>query len=314
MSPSRRLVKKLRDAVEAGCVEPKSVRGDVEAILKNAAKIVDNRGRRIVSDSEIQEATIELFGLPAYPCFIGGPSYRPRSMDRYCVAVTSLSPSDKSIERQAAALDSWKRFGLTVHSIQRSSEMDLLRSRYRQVDHWSISNVEVGCYSRETQPIKSLVAIAREVGTILLINSDIEIYGSQSEIVQRIAGDKRLVVGIRFNYKPNPGFRAVREKYGLDAFVLTPEMAASLPDSPLSIGKPVWDYWLPAHFRKLGYAMDFIGLPLFFHQKHALGWNDEEWMFGGRWLESHYGDEFTVNDCVGFRRSLPFPPVGGPDD
>ncbi len=88
---------------------------------------------------------------------------------------------------------------------------------------------------------------AREIGqTILLINSDIEIHGEQRVIREAI--ETGVLVGIRHDYK-DQWWTGSRFIWGLDAFSFTPEQAAELPYDPYCIGKPVWDYWLPQHFR-----------------------------------------------------------------
>jgi hypothetical protein len=70
---------------------------------------------------------------------------------------------------------------------------------------------------------------------------------------------------------------------------MTPEMAETVPDLPFTIGQPVWDYWLPHHFRSLGYAFHWLREPLLFHVRHDVQWSRQDWVQGSVWLREHYG-------------------------
>jgi hypothetical protein len=231
---------------------------------------------------------------PEYPC---------GSFDQHAIAVTSLSPSEASIERQSKAVESWVKFGLTIVSVNQASEMPKLKRLYPQVSRW------IRCKER-VPLIRTLATVAVKLDrTILLINSDIEIYGQHERLAKHLADPLSQTVGIRFNYANNDYESSVIEPHGLDVFSFTPAMARSLPVSPLCIGKPVWDYWVPCHFRSLGYEFQFIGEPMFFHSKHDIQWSGEDWMTGARWLEANYPSEFSVASCVEFRRTFPYPPT-----
>jgi hypothetical protein len=241
----------------------------------------------------------------------GPPTSTGRKVTEF-LAVTSLSRLPHHMTRQTLCLDSWKAFGLDVVAVNTTDEIEELRERYPQVDQWIESNqtaVEFEAIgdTKRTQYINTLVDVAVILDRpVLIINSDVELYGDKSAIVDRM-GERRLVVGIRWNYSGKEYALAEREKWGLDAFVMTPEMVQTLPRLPFAIGRPVWDYWLPKHFIDLGYTMEFIGDPMLYHHRHQLHWSREEWQLAASWLCDAY---VTYCDYSGvdFRSSLPFPP------
>ncbi len=98
-----------------------------------------------------------------------------------------------------------------------------------------------------------------------------------------------------------------REPWGLDVFVLSPEMAESLPELDFAIGRPVWDYWLPMHFRELGYDFNFIGEKLFFHMTHPVHWSQQSWYLGAKWLDQEYGQLLDMASEE-FRNEFPYGP------
>jgi hypothetical protein len=194
-----------------------------------------------------------------------------------CVAVTSLSPNPERAERQALCMQSWRNIGLEVITVD-----------------------------TESKPrIKAMTDAGAATGLpFLLINSDIEIYGDHTAIDEALALPDRLSIGIRYNHDAGSNRRrSQREGAGLDCFLLTPEMAETIPDLPFMIGMPVWDYWLPYHFRRLGYAFHWIGEPLFFHATHEIQWSREDWVRGSSWLNDHYGVDLEYGSTT-FRESL----------
>ena len=229
-------------------------------------------------------------------------------MDDCAVAVTSLSLLPNHLAVQARCLDTWRRSGLTIHSKNRSDEIELLRDLYPQVSQWHVCDkVPTEYKTTRTQSIHALAQTAAETGQrIMLINSDIEIHGEQRIIREAVATG--VMVGIRHDYAEN-WWQGSRFVWGLDVFSFTPEQALALPYAPFSIGKPVWDYWLPQHFRSIGQRMNFVGEPLFFHKLHPTNWSEAEWNMGAGWFADRFGFMRTQPESVEFRKSLPYPPM-----
>lgn len=227
---------------------------------------------------------------------------KPRGYcDRHFVAVTSLAP--RRCPRQTAALDSWIEFGLTVHAVNTAAEIDTLRPLYPQVDHWHASEDQAVGLSKRTATINSLADIAAKINhTVLLINSDCEAYGNPGVLVEQMR-DKTLTMGIRHNYLESRHVGAVRERWGLDAFVVTPDMARELPRLPFGIGVPIWDYWLPYHFRELGYDLSTVVPAWLYHRQHAPGWVRSDWVTGANVFSQHY-DYDMLNGSDAFRLSF----------
>ena len=259
------------------------------------------KAHNIVSTEHVQPAKPTITYEQCRALYLQQPS-----MDDCCVAVTSLSRLPNHLAVQSRCLDTWIRAGLTIHAKNRSEEVDELQALYPQVDHWHICDTVPTEYKTRTQSIHSLAQTAVATGQkILLINSDIEIHGEQRII--REAVDDAVLVGIRHDYQ-HYWWQGSRFVWGLDVFSFTPEQALALPYAPFSIGKPVWDYWLPQHFRSIGQRMNFVGEPLFFHKMHQTNWSEAEWITGAGWFADRFGFMRTQPESVVFRKSLPFPP------
>jgi hypothetical protein len=208
------------------------------------------------------------------------------------IAVTSLAPH--RLERQKDCLNSWKKFGLDVVSVNSQAEIDSMASDYPQVDKWAASEFDT------TPKINSLIDVADAEDTaVLVINADIAIYGDQSRLADLVA-NRKSAIGIRNNYESKPS-EATREKWGLDAFLIYPEQVASISKVDFAIGKPMWDYWLAEELETLG-DCDWIGEPYFFHRSHPVAWTQEECAAA----HDTYAKRFKPRDWAAWRRSKPF--------
>lgn len=216
------------------------------------------------------------------------------------VAVTSLSFLPKHREVQTRCLDSWRRFGLQIAAVNTPGEIEQLRPLYPQVARWRPSDDQSQFYSWPTQRINALCRAVTDQ-PFMVINSDIELHGPQQRLLDILHSGK-VGVGIRYNYQ-GQWWHGKREGWGIDAFLMRPEQAATLPDLPFAIGRPMWDYWLPYHFDQHKIAMEWIGEPLFFHAAHPVHWSQEDLQYGRRLLEETYGRK---EDWSTLRKRWPF--------
>jgi hypothetical protein len=209
------------------------------------------------------------------------------------VAVTSLAPH--RLDRQAVCLDSWKQLGLSIVSVNSQAEIENIGSEYSQVDQWIVAS-DPDC---KTQRINTLLDVATSLQTpILLINADIEIYGDQSRLVDLVS-QRKSAVGVRHNYDDHPGDAKV-EPWGIDAFLVYPDQVAKLSKVNFSIGKPMWDYWLPWELEKIS-KLEWITAPYFFHKSHELAWNAVECESAHK----DFADQFEAIDWNAWRSSRP---------
>jgi hypothetical protein len=181
--------------------------------------------------------------------------------------LTSLSPS--RIERQKYCLNSWQKYG-SIIAVQSSDEIDLIQSLFPEV------KLEVGSpsqsFSKPTPKITDIISYADEPS--LLINSDISIKEFDTNLWQY--EEKVLKIGIRHDYFPNNPYNKFKQKYGIDAFLIYPEMRELLPDLDFCIGCPGWDFWLPYH---LWFKHDYqIQIPKcrMLHELHPIGWTEQD--------------------------------------
>lgn len=243
--------------------------------------------------------------LPAIPqsrCVVTPTIPHATRFHGKCVAITSLNPNPARLGRQLKCLQSWLDIGLPVVVVNTAAEISNLKSQISGV-MWQPSEELTTDYDRQTIRVSALVNIGISIGLpFMLLNSDIEIQGRHEHITQALFNLGKLTIGVRWNYSGKLQ-AATSEPWGLDCFLMTPEMAKTLPQMPFGLGKPVWDYWLPLHFRELYYSFNWIVEPFFYHESHPIAWSQSEWLFGAETLRQQYGVSL-FHDSAAFRESL----------
>lgn len=226
-----------------------------------------------------------------------------------CNVITSMSPNPARLARQMTCIQSWIDIGLNVICLNTQAEIAQL---YFPPGVTPLASDDVSTsYDRPTQRVSALINAGIQTGLpFFLVNADIEINGHTQVIAAALAemvwgpsriADSKLTIGIRYNYDEITEPQI--EQWGLDLFGMTPDMARTLPQMPFGIGKPMWDYWLPLHFRERGVGFHWIREPFLFHKSHAIQWSDDEWKLGATVMESTYGYNMMEN-CLQFRQSL----------
>jgi FkbM family methyltransferase len=196
--------------------------------------------------------------------------------DRIC-ALTSLSPAPHQVAAQRAALQSWADADLEIHSFNHPSERDAIVSSY-DVDVLAVTRTTAHLFGRHYVPIKTMLdwAAGRE-GPVLIVNSDIVLRLARWELQRfRWASDGGLCCFVRYNHDGDLR-RAVREQYGIDAFLFSGRDASLFPDSDLSMGQPFWDFWVPQVFVSAGRRLAWVDFPAAFHQRHPAAWSWDAW-------------------------------------
>jgi hypothetical protein len=250
--------------------------------------------------------------LEMLPAFIASKSEPPYLDGPLPIAVTSLALRPLYLERQTVCLDSWKALGFHIVAVHLPHSD--ARKLYPQVDEWieepNYPLFTRGSYGEKpTVRIHSLFNVAtQKQSPVMVINSDIEI--SDTVQIRDAVARREVGVGIRKNHKPGMKSEAKIFSLGLDAFIVHPEHIADLPNLQFGLGKGMWDYWIPAHFRSTRTPMRFIAGP-FYHQEHPQQWTLDDWRMGVSWIRSHYGPQaFPEKEraSLAWRQLLPYGP------
>ena len=202
--------------------------------------------------------------------------------------VTSLSP--RRVDRQKKCIASWRNLDIEVIAVQSVGEVDEISGIYGDVPIIGTDLVGDRFNMPRCVRIKAMTNLAVDE-SVLILNSDIEIRSDKDVFLKRWEDgeDGELKVGIRWDQMPRS--RTARMfKWGIDAFLITPKIAADLPDIGMTLGAPAWDYWIPYHLvTKQQYRVTTYKDFSLVHETHNRQWSDASYQAGLKIMEEEYG-------------------------
>ena len=193
--------------------------------------------------------------------------------------VTSIAPH--RIERQQYCVATWQRHSNDIVSINTPQEIEKLQPLFSMI---SFRNGDTSTsFSKPTPKLTELIKVADT--STLLINSDISIKDNNLSLWNAEPGV--LKIGIRQDYYPNKPKKYL-QKYGIDAFLILPEMVPLIPDLDFCVGCPGWDFWLPYHlWSQHNYEIKVVSCD-FLHELHPIGWSKQDQISYRDRMTKHY--------------------------
>lgn len=194
--------------------------------------------------------------------------------------VSSVSP--KKPKRQYECIESWLVSGFHVILIQNEDEVGKCKEVYDLPVEWRTCSTP-----RPT--------ILEMLHTGIILNSDCEVSGEGPEF-----GDVPTGL-LRWNFEQ--GKPAREEEWGIDCWFIPKPYLKYIPDDlPYMIGKPFWDYAVPAFFQYNNQPIKIDHTPWILHELHPLNWSQDDWMIGYKYISAKLpGREYGTAE---FRRSI----------
>jgi hypothetical protein len=200
--------------------------------------------------------------------------FQRRATGRTVGVVTSFMP--RRIEAQRAALQSWRAAGLSVVSVNSRMEAAELREHFPDVTFKLIDQPIEDIRGRLFVPIRAMIQAAKESSADIcgIINSDIEFRGDESffDSVRREAPGA-LVFGNRIDVADAAATSGKAFRNGYDFFFWSRENSDLFEETPMMLGLPWWDFWLPLHAHSQGLKIKRVVTSGMVHLLHPIGWD-----------------------------------------
>lgn len=181
--------------------------------------------------------------------------------------ITSLAPSHKNKEAQLNAVESWKKTGHRIVSVNHASEIELLKEY--DVEFIEPEKTGFELFDKHYIPISEILKIIIKEGSGIILNSDIILTGLPE------FGTEALIFS-RYDYETDIS-NAEIFRSGYDGFYLTKEHCLTLPESKLCLGQCHWDYWLPVMLISKRIKISRPTTPYLYHKKHHLQYDMISW-------------------------------------
>lgn len=240
-----------------------------------------NEWLKTIYDTICRKTNKQLLSKDQFVGFYSPIDVNYQQMNDDLIIVTSLSSKKNHLISQPICLYNWKKSGFKIYSVNTSEEIKYFKHIYPEVDEWIQNDDLSTAFKEPSQKINNLLNVATITNkSILLINSDIEIYADR-EIMTKSAS-----IGIRNNYNKFHKKSHI-EPEGLDIFILTPETVKLIPQSDFAIGRPFWDYYIAYILNDSNLEIDLIS-DIFYHKNHSINWNNSECQFGFKYMMDNH--------------------------
>jgi hypothetical protein len=187
---------------------------------------------------------------------------------------TSVMP--RRIKPQQAAIRSWVAAGLSVVSVNSELEIDQLRNHFPEITFKVADSVANDSRSRPLIPLQSMVRTAKASSADIcgIVNSDIEFRGDPiffDRIREEISG--ALVFGNRTDYKNKNYQNGESYRNGYDFFFWERLNSSLFEDTPMILGLPWWDFWMPLQASGHGLKTKRFVTSAMAHIVHPVGYD-----------------------------------------
>jgi hypothetical protein len=199
----------------------------------------------------------------------------------------SLPPHN--IENSRCAVDSWRKLGFHVLSVNTAEECAILAPLFPEVDFYVCNESAKPITGRDHQYLDALLdaLFASAAPVCGIINADILLQGGTEawgSIVD--AARHACVFGSRVDVASPTARSGHMFHPGYDFFCFPRECATAIPRTSFIIGWPFWDVFFPVQARLSGYAARLCLSPAALHVLHDTRWEPADYQrFGMHLLE-----------------------------
>jgi len=168
------------------------------------------------------------------------------SNDDTITVATSIAP--RGIEKQLNAINSWRRLGLQIISVNSSDEIEYLSSIFSEVTFIQTDRTAADILGKPFVYVDDLLKALRATCSRIcgIINSDI-ILNNSEDILPFLRRECRntLIYGQRNEIKTLSSSNLTPYYYGRDYFFFEKGFIDCIPSSNFFMGTPWWDWWFP---------------------------------------------------------------------
>ena len=206
---------------------------------------------------------------------------------------TSIAPV--RIDTQKDAINSWRKLGFEVISVNSRIEIDDISKEFPEI---TFVEADRNACSYAGKPFvyfdDVLAALDRSGSSVCgIVNSDILLI-TDGEFLNYIGKEatKSFVIGSRMDVASLSELQGEEYFAGFDFFFFDRAFIREYPHSVFCLGLPWWDYWAPIVPLMKGITVKQLITPVAYHVKHSQNWsmqlfNDYSIKFRNHLIENH---------------------------
>jgi len=201
---------------------------------------------------------------------------------------TSIAP--KEIKKQAKAIESWRKLGFRVVSINCIEEITVLRQSFPNVEFVPAKRDAREILGKPLIYFDDFLEYFRETNCEFcgIVNSDVLLAGNEG-IVSYIQSQAKgsMVYGSRTDVESLEHLDGEVYQNGFDFFFFDKSLISCFARSEFCLGMPWWDYWAPLIPMLEGFPVKRLISPLAYHILHQLDWDEKNWLLFAKKFFGH---------------------------
>lgn len=223
-------------------------------------------------------------------CQIDATDYSAPTQDAAGVVIaTTLAP--KNLDNQRAAVDSWKRLGFKVVSINSVDEIRQLQSTFTDVEFITARRDARNDWGKPYVYFDDFLAYFKtaDVRICGIINSDIHLKGEHLRAIVSKEAMDAFLFGCRLDVAALGKTEGSVFRDGFDYFFFDRKYLDIYPPDEFCLGLPWWDYWavLVPLIRQV--PVKKLVAPVAIHITHPLNWDENNWKHLGCKVAEYVG-------------------------
>ncbi len=223
------------------------------------------------------------------------------------VIATSLAPNNERIQK--AAIDSWRKNGFDIISLNVMSEIEKFKNIYPDIHFMKAEKDAMNIFGKPYVFLDDLLCTLKTIKPEIcgIINSDI-VMPPLSRLKETLLDQLKinnLIYGSRVEVKSLERLEGEFYNNGFDMFFFKPELTDLIPKSLSSMGVTWWDYWLPLAAALAGAKLKKLNFAFGYHVSHQTRWSDEQWKFMGIQIANTiYNMRLQAGSNIGSQKEL----------
>ncbi|MBW2491613.1 MAG: glycosyltransferase, partial [Deltaproteobacteria bacterium] len=201
---------------------------------------------------------------------------------------TSLAPRD--IDMQVKTVDSWKKLGFQVASLNCAEEIEILKDSFPEVQFIRTHRNAQKLYGKPYIYFDDFLEFFKSGDEQIfgIVNSDVFLF-SENGVIPHILreAENSMVYGSRVEIDSLENLDGEFYDRGFDFFFFDRSILSCFPQSDACIGVTWWDYWAPLIPALNRVPIKKWDCPFAFHIKHAVRWDDKQWHAMGNQVSNY---------------------------
>lgn len=218
-----------------------------------------------------------------------------KNKDEVVTIATSIAP--RELDNQLKAIESWKRLGFNIISINSKPEIDQLQSTFNDVTFCEVDRSAIKAYGKPYVYFDDVLKFLGESNSKIcgIVNSDIHLLDDRLLGYVKQEATNSFLYGCRVDIPSLDNLNGQVYAYGFDYYFFDNKFLSMYPKDEFCIGLPWWDYWAALVPALRGVPTKKLITPVAYHITHDTNWASDSWVKYAKHITNYIDPNINPN-------------------